>query len=122
MLINATFDKKHISPAENRGEFFYTLFRPISVKQNKKMAVMKNVPVHVDFYRTKKHIPPCETAKTWSHLADIVTEIPPLLNMGIGLSICYNCSRALTPRQLITEKNDKPNKDKSWGGGTQLVA
>lgn len=49
----------------------------------------------------RAHIPTCETAKQWSHLAEIVEEIQPLKDCEVGLLISYNCSRAMAPRQVI---------------------
>lgn len=45
----------------------------------------------------RAHIPTCETASRWKHLADISQEIPPLMDCGVGLLIGYDCSRALAP-------------------------
>ncbi|PIK33816.1 hypothetical protein BSL78_29367 [Apostichopus japonicus] len=56
----------------------------------------------------KNHIPTCETAKNWNHLASIASEMPPLMDCEVGLLIGYNCSAALAPRQVITGENDQP--------------
>jgi len=56
----------------------------------------------------REHIPTCETAKSWNHLANIATELPPLLDCEVGLLIGYNCSTALAPSQVITGENGQP--------------
>jgi len=56
----------------------------------------------------RKHIPTCETAKRWSHLSHIASEMPPLLSCSVGLLIGYNCSAALAPRQTIVGDEDQP--------------
>ena len=42
-----------------------------------------------------------KTANQWSHLQPIAQKLPPLLNGDFGLLIGYNCSQALTPREVI---------------------
>lgn len=56
----------------------------------------------------RSHIPTCETASSWDHLSDIASEIPPLLDCGVGLLIGFDCSTALTPRQVIPGEGDQP--------------
>lgn len=56
----------------------------------------------------RSHIPTCETAKQWSHLAEIVDEIPPLKDCEVGLLIGYNCSRAMAPRRVILGGDEEP--------------
>ena len=56
----------------------------------------------------RKHIPTHETAQKWNHLKPIVSEIPPVLDIEIGLLIGYNCSTALAPCQVITGMNNEP--------------
>ena len=56
----------------------------------------------------REHIPTCETAKRWSHLVNVCSEIPPLLQCEVGLLIGYNCSAALAPRQTIIGDEDQP--------------
>ena len=56
----------------------------------------------------REHIPTCETAKRWSHLSNIASEMPPLLNCSVGLLIGYNCSAALAPRLTIIGDEDQP--------------
>ena len=65
----------------------------------------------------RKHIPTHETAQKWNHLKPIVSEIPPMSDIEIGLLIGYNCSTALAPRQVITRMNNEPyavKTDLSW--------
>ena len=56
----------------------------------------------------REHIPTCETAKKWDHFESIAAEIPPLLNIEIGLLIGYNCSNALVPREVIAGESNEP--------------
>ncbi len=56
----------------------------------------------------RSHIPTCETAKQWSHLAEIVDEIQPLKDCVVGLLIGYNCSRAMAPRQVLLGEDEDP--------------
>ena len=74
-------------------------------------AIQVNLPVAytkdcIPINRT--HIPTPETAKQWSHLAEIVDEIQPLKDCEAGLLIGYNCSRAMAPRQVIVGGNEEP--------------
>ncbi|KAL6480076.1 hypothetical protein MHYP_G00111090 [Metynnis hypsauchen] len=69
------------------------------------------------------HIPTCQTAHKWKHLASIAQEIPPLMECGVGLLIGYDCSRALIPRNVITGGDYEPyaiKTDLGWSivGGT----
>lgn len=56
----------------------------------------------------RSHIPTCETAKQWSHFAEIVDEIQPLKDCVVGLLIGYNCSRAMAPRQVLLGEDEDP--------------
>ncbi|XP_073732301.1 uncharacterized protein [Misgurnus anguillicaudatus] len=56
----------------------------------------------------RAHIPTCETARQWTHLAAIADEMPMLMDCGVGLLIGYDCSRALAPRQVITGGDYEP--------------
>ena len=56
----------------------------------------------------RTHIPTPATAKRWKHLNAIAQEIPQLLDCKVGLLIGYDCSRALTPRQVITGGDEEP--------------
>jgi hypothetical protein len=54
----------------------------------------------------KEHVPTCNTATQWTHLQHLQHSIPPLLDIEFGLLIGYNCSQALTPRQVIPSKTN----------------
>ncbi|XP_030589719.1 uncharacterized protein LOC115783168 [Archocentrus centrarchus] len=56
----------------------------------------------------KAHIPTNETAKAWSHLEHIQSEIAPLQDCEVGLLIGYNCSQALLPREIVSGREDEP--------------
>ncbi|KAL1252053.1 hypothetical protein QQF64_019849 [Cirrhinus molitorella] len=56
----------------------------------------------------RDHIPTHDTARSWPHLTSIADKVPPLLTCDIGLLIGYNCPRALTPRQVLTGKDNEP--------------
>ena len=49
----------------------------------------------------KAHIPTSRIASQWPHLQPVVQKLPPLLDADFGLLIGYNCSQALTPREVI---------------------
>lgn len=80
-----------------------------------------------DFISLKcAHIPMCETAKKWKHLAVMADKIPTLMDCGVGLLIGYDCSRALAPRQVIIGSDYKPyaKTDLGWsimGSAPQCV-
>lgn len=75
----------------------------------------------------RTHIPTCQTASKWKHLANIAQEIPPLMDCAVGLLIGYDCSRALAPREVITGDDNEPyavKTDLGWsivGGAPQFV-
>lgn len=54
------------------------------------------------------HIPTKATAKKWSHLQAIHEKIPHLLDCKVGLWISYDCSQALTLREVRAGKNNEP--------------
>lgn len=56
----------------------------------------------------RAHIPTCETANKWKHLAVIAPEMPPLMDCGVGLLIGYDCSRALASREVFTGGDYEP--------------
>lgn len=56
----------------------------------------------------RSHIPTCETAKQWSHLAEMVDEIQPLRDCEVGLLIGYNCSRAMASKRVILGGDEEP--------------
>ncbi|KAL1263752.1 hypothetical protein QQF64_006491 [Cirrhinus molitorella] len=65
----------------------------------------------------RDHIPTHDTARSWPHLTSIADKVPPLLTCDIGLLIGYNCPRALTPRQVLTGKDNEPYAictDRGW--------
>ena len=54
-------------------------------------------------------IPRAETARKWSHLADIATDIPPYMDdVEIGLLIGTSCGRAIKPREVRPGNDDDP--------------
>ena len=75
----------------------------------------------------RTHIPTCQTASKWNHLAKIAQEMPPLMDCGVGLLIGYDCSRALIPRKVITGGDYEPcaiKTDLGWsivGSAQQCV-
>lgn len=73
----------------------------------------------------REHIPTCETAKNWSHLATIAAELPPLMDCEVPLLVGYNCPAALAPRQVITGDTSQPyavKTDLGWSIVGSLVA
>jgi len=73
----------------------------------------------------REHIPTCETAKNWSHLATIAAELPPLMDCEVPLLVGYNCPAALAPRQVITGDISQPyavKTDLGWSIVGSLVA
>lgn len=54
------------------------------------------------------HIPTCETAKTWKHLAELANKIPSLKDCEVGLLIGYNCSRAMASKEVIVGEGEEP--------------
>ena len=53
-------------------------------------------------------IPTKSIAKGWDHLQLITDEMQDLLDCTVGLLIGYDCSQALTPREVITGKSNEP--------------
>ena len=71
------------------------------------------IPISTAFTRTMipaddSHIPTKSTAKSWDHLQSIADEMQDLLDCNVGLLIGYDCSQALTPREVITGKSNEP--------------
>ena len=66
----------------------------------------------------REHIPTCETAKKWDHFESIAAEIPPLLDIDIGLLIGYNFSNVLVPREVIAGESNEPYAVKTDLGWT----
>ena len=56
----------------------------------------------------RAHIPTCDTARKWTHLAAVADEMPKMMDCGVGLVIGYDCSRALVPRQVIAGGDYEP--------------
>ena len=56
----------------------------------------------------RSHIPKNETAERWPHLQRITKELPPLLDINIGLLIGYDCTDALEPIDRIPTANNGP--------------
>lgn len=56
----------------------------------------------------RTHIPTNETAKAWSHLEHLQTEMAPLQDCEVGLLIGYNCSQALLPRDVVAGQDHQP--------------
>lgn len=54
------------------------------------------------------HIPTKEIAKNWEHLRSIENEMHDLFDCNVGLLIGYDCSQALTPREVLAGRNNEP--------------
>ena len=66
----------------------------------------------------RSHIPTPEVAKQWPHLEKIANNLVPLLDVKVALLIGYNCTKALTPREVISTIEDAPyaqRTDLGWG-------
>ena len=69
------------------------------------------------------HIPTKTTATNWDHLQAIEDKMHDLLDCNVGLLIGYDCSQALTPREVVAGKSNEPygiKTDLGWsivGGG-----
>ncbi|KAK3085303.1 hypothetical protein FSP39_001304 [Pinctada imbricata] len=66
----------------------------------------------------RSHIPTPESAKQWPHLEQIAGALLPLQDCEVGLLIGYNCTRALTPRDVIVPDGEGPfgqRTDLGWG-------
>ncbi|XP_068707655.1 uncharacterized protein [Montipora foliosa] len=71
------------------------------------------IPIPVAYTSTsipanESHIPTKTTAKKWRHLQEIQDEMPHMLDCNVGLLIGYDCPQALSPREVITGKNNEP--------------
>lgn len=62
----------------------------------------------------RSHIPTCEMARQWSHLAEIAEEIQPAKDCEVGLLIGYNCSRVMAPRRVILGGDEEPYAVQIW--------
>ena len=88
------------------------------------------IPIPVAYTSTsipanEGHIPTKTTAKKWRHLQAIQDEMPHLLDCNVGLLIGYDCSQALTPREVRAGKNNEPygiKTDLGWSivGGSDV--
>ena len=56
----------------------------------------------------ESQIPTKSVAKNWEHLRPIENEMQDLLDCNVGLLIGYDCSQALTPKEVITGKSSEP--------------
>ena len=73
----------------------------------------------------ESHIPTKTTAKKWRHLQAIQGEMPHLLDCNVGLLIGYDCSQALSPREVKAGMNNEPygiKTDLGWSivGGSEV--
>ena len=86
------------------------------------------IPIPVAYTSTsipadEDHIPTTTTAKNWSHLRPIENKMLDLLDCNVGLLVGYDCSQALTPREVISGESNEPyaiKTDLGWsivGGG-----
>ena len=86
------------------------------------------IPIPVAYTSTsipadEDHIPTTTTAKNWSHLRPIEDKMLDLLDCNVGLLVGYDCSQALTPREVISGESNEPyaiKTDLGWsivGGG-----
>ena len=71
------------------------------------------------------HIPTKTTAKNWDHLRPIEDKMHDLLDCNVGLLIGYDCSQALTPREVIVGECKEPygiKTDLGWSivGGSDV--
>ena len=88
------------------------------------------IPIPVAFTSTcipadEEHIPTKEIAKNWEHLRSIENEMHDLFDCNVGLLIGYDCSQALTPREVLAGGNDEPygiKTDLGWSivGGSDV--
>ena len=68
----------------------------------------------------REHIPCAEMLDDWPHLESLRNQFMPKNDCEVGLLIGYNCSRAILPREVISDPND-PNSpfalktDLGWG-------
>ena len=86
------------------------------------------IPIPVAYTSTsipadEDHIPTTTTAKNWGHLRPIEDKMLDLLDCNVGLLVGYDCSQALTPREVISGESNEPyaiKTDLRWsivGGG-----
>ena len=70
------------------------------------------IPIPVAFTSTsfpadEDHIPTKSTATNWDHLRPIESKMYDLLDCNVGLLIGYDCSQALTPREVLAGNNSE---------------
>ena len=86
------------------------------------------IPIPVAYTSTsipadEDHIPTTTTAKNWSHLRPTEDKMLDLLDCNVGLLVGYDCSQALSPREVISGESNEPYAIKThlgWsivGGG-----
>ena len=73
----------------------------------------------------EEHIPTKEIAKKWEHLRSIEDEMHDLFDCNVGLLFGYDCSQALTPREVLAGRNNEPygiKTDLGWSivGGNKV--
>ena len=88
------------------------------------------IPIPVAYTSTsipadEDHIPTKNTARNWEHLQSIEGEMRDLLDCNVGLFIGYDCSQALTPRNVISGGGNEPygiKTDLGWSivGGNAI--
>jgi len=77
------------------------------------------------FPAEEEHIPIKATAKNWEHLRPIESKMQDLFDCNVGLLIGYDCSQALTPREVLAGGNNEPygiKTDLGWSivGGSDV--
>ena len=73
----------------------------------------------------EEHIPTKAMAKNWEHLRPIEDKMHDLFDCNVGLLIGYDCSQALTPREVLAGGNNEPygiKTDLGWSivGGSDV--
>ena len=73
----------------------------------------------------EEHIPTKKIAQSWEHLRSIEGEMHDLFDCNVGLLIGYDCSQALTPREVLAGGNNEPygiKTDLGWSivGGSDV--
>lgn len=56
----------------------------------------------------RSHIPERKTVTCWSHLKELINELPPLQSCEVGLLIGYNCPKALSPIRTLMGRDNQP--------------
>ena len=73
----------------------------------------------------EEHIPTKATAKNWEHSRSIEGKMHALFDCNVGLLTGYDCSQALTPREVLAGGNNEPygiKTDLGWSivGGSDV--